>query len=294
MALPNEFPGVTGSLASLANARGGAVIDNQATYVHLAPTATKLPEDPTGKVIVCGSHGGAYAGYLVARSTAAGVILNDAGIGKDDAGIGTLPLCDALGMPAATVAFDSARIGDAEDMYVRGRISQVNETAAALGAGVGMSTGDAAARFANAPAHQMPAPVEEARYELGTNAYGLKIVCIDSISLVVPEDIGQIVLSGSHGGLVAGQHALAIRVQAAAAFYNDAGVGVDDAGISRLPVLDDMGVAAATVSAQSARIGDGRSSYADGIISFCNALARDFGVAPGMPARAAVELIKPA
>lgn len=265
-----------------------------AEHVFLAPTATKLPEDPTGKVIVCGSHGGAYAGYLVARTTAAAVILNDAGIGLDNAGIGTLPMCDALGMPAATVAYDSARIGDAEDMYVRGRISRVNDAASRLGCFVGMTTVAAAEVLQSAPAHRAPEPIEEARHVLGASAQGLQIVCIDSISLVVPDDAGQIVLSGSHGGVVCGQRALAIRVPAAAALYNDAGVGMDEAGISRLPVLDEMGVAAATVSAGSARIGDGRSTYADGIISFCNELARSHGITPGMSARAAVELVKPA
>ena len=262
--------------------------------MFLAPTATKLPDDPNGKVIVCGSHGGAYAGYLVAQSVAAAVILNDAGIGLDSAGTGTLPMCDALGMPAATVAYSSARIGDAEDMYKRGVVSCVNATAESLGCVAGMTTVAAAAVLAKAGPHRAPEPIEEARHELGATAHGLQIVCIDSISLVVPEDAGQVVLSGSHGGVVSGQRGLAIRVPAAAALYNDAGVGMDEAGISRLPVLDEMGVAAATVTAASARIGDGRSTYADGIISFCNELARSYGITPGMSARVAVELVKPA
>ena len=44
------------------------------------------------------------------------------------------------------------------------------------------------------------------------HAAGLRLVCVDSISLVVEgEDEGQIVLSGSHGGLVASQPHLVIR-----------------------------------------------------------------------------------
>ena len=43
-------------------------------FVRLAPTATKVPSDGADRVIVCGSHGGAYAGYLVAKSRAKAVI----------------------------------------------------------------------------------------------------------------------------------------------------------------------------------------------------------------------------
>jgi hypothetical protein len=157
-----------------------------------------------------------------------------------------------------------------------------------------MRTAAAAEVLRDAPAHRVPEYKEETRHVLGASVRGLRIVCIDSISLVVAEDAGQIVLSGSHGGVVSGQRALAIRVPAAAALYNDAGVGMDEAGISRLSVLDEMGVAGATVSAASARIGDGRSTYADGMVSYCNELARSYGITPGMLARTAVELVKPA
>ena len=114
---------------------------------------------------------------------------------------------------------------------------------------------------------------------------------MDSVSLVTPDDVGQIVLSGSHGGVVSGQRHLAIRVACAAAFYNDAGIGKDEAGVSRLPVLDEQHIAAATVAAASARIGDGRSTYESGILSRVNVTATDLGITPGMPARAAVERV---
>jgi hypothetical protein len=266
-------------------------MDALPSYLSLAPTATKLPSNPAGRVVVCASHGGAYAGYLVARTTAAAVILNDAGVGLGEAGIGVLSLCDALGMPAATVAHSSCRIGDAEDMYARGLVSHANPAAEALGCVVSMPCAEAALALRNAPSHGAPAAYAEARTIIGNNAAGLHIACIDSVSLVNDTDHGQIVLSGSHGGVVAGQRALAIRVHAGAAFYNDAGIGMDDAGVSRLPVLDEMGVAAATVDSNLARIGDGRSTYEDGIISRCNTLAQAMGMRIGMPARAAVELV---
>ena len=60
--------------------------------IVLAPTATKIPETARGRVLVCGSHAGAYAGYLAARAQVRAVVLNDAGVGLDEAGIGPLKL----------------------------------------------------------------------------------------------------------------------------------------------------------------------------------------------------------
>ncbi len=259
----------------------------------LAPTATKVPPEGSGAVVISGSHGGRYAGYLLARAGARAAILNDAGIGLEEAGVGALALCEDIGMAAATVAHDSARIGDAADMLARGRVSRVNAVAALAGCAPGMSCAEAARRLASAPIPpREPAPYAEARFEIGTNGHGLRIVCVDSISLVEEEDAGQVVLSGSHGGLVAGQHALAIRVDAAAAFYNDAGIGADEAGVSRLPALAGRGVAAGTVSSATARIGDGRSTLREGVLSRVNRLAAALGMAPGMSAAEAVELVR--
>ena len=243
-------------------------------------------------MLVCGSHGGAYAGYLAAISGVRAVVLNDAGVGLGGAGIASLELCDSIGMAAATVAYDSARIGDAEDMHARGLISHVNATAASLGVKSAMTCAQAIERLGDAPSPKgSPSPFKEARKDEGTNAAGLRIVLVDSVSLVTAQDEGQIVVSGSHGGLVAGQHNLAIKVPAAAAFYNDAGIGIDEAGVSRLPVLDRRGIAAATVGASTARIGDGLSTYTDGIVSRANEAASRVGIVPGMSVRQAVEQV---
>ena len=69
------------------------------------------------------------------------------------------------------------------------------------------------------------------------------------------------------------------------ALYNDAGIGKDAAGTSRLPALDARGIAAATVSATSARIGDARSTFEDGIISRINGRAAALGLREGISAR---------
>jgi hypothetical protein len=83
-------------------------------------------------------------------------------------------------------------------------------------------------------------------------------------------------------------------VQAFTAVYNDAGVGIDDAGISRLPALDERGIAAATVGAWTARIGDGRSTFEDGVISHLNRTAHELGGEIGMTAREFVRVVQAA
>ncbi len=121
------------------------------------------------------------------------------------------------------------------------------------------------------------------REEIGGT--GLRIVLLDSVSLVRPSDAGQIVVTGSHGGLVGGDPAAALRVDAFAAVYNDAGIGVDEAGLGRLPALESRGIAAFTVAAASARIGEARSTLDNGIVSRANPTALRLGARPGEPAR---------
>jgi hypothetical protein len=96
-------------------------------------------------------------------------------------------------------------------------------------------------------------------------------------------------VTGSHGALVGGRPENALRVDALAALFNDAGIGA--AGVGRLPALDERGIAAATVACDSARIGDGRSTYFDGVLTRVNRTAEAAGARPGMAARRFVELV---
>jgi hypothetical protein len=112
---------------------------------------------------------------------------------------------------------------------------------------------------------------------------------IDSAALARADDRRAIVVTGSHGGLLGGHASDGILdVDVFAAFFNDAGGGKDDAGNARLPVLEARGVAAATVSCNTARIGDGRSTYDTGVIARVNAVAARLEVKEGMSAREAV------
>jgi hypothetical protein len=252
--------------------------------IVLADTATKLGAGAEGAVIATGSHGARYAAYLTLKVHPRAVIHNDAGVGKDSAGIAVLDLAEALGVAAATASHATCRIGDAGDMIARGRISHANPLARALGVREGMPGREAALLLVAARAMgRDPEPIAEARRTLMEPGWQRGIVLMDSASLVRPEDEGQIVVTASHGALVGGKAQMALQVHAFAAVYNDAGVGIDRAGISRLPALDDMGIAGVTVSVQSARIGDAQSAYHDGVISHVNETARRLGASPGEP-----------
>ena len=76
-----------------------------------------------------------------------------------------------------------------------------------------------------------------------------------------------------------------MKVAVRAAIYNDAGIGIDRAGLSRLPALDARGIAGAAVSCFSARIGDAMSTWNDGWISAVNATASAQGGRIGQSAR---------
>lgn len=99
-------------------------------HVVLLDSITEVHPRHAGLCVVTGSHGGVSAARYAAAVPARLYIFNDAGVGKDEAGIAALALLDAQGIAAATVAHDSARIGDAHDSWSAGVISTVNSTAA--------------------------------------------------------------------------------------------------------------------------------------------------------------------
>ena len=111
------------------------------------------------------------------------------------------------------------------------------------------------------------------------NGNGGRVIVMDSITKLTPDDAGAIVVSASHGGVSSGEFALAVPLMAV--FFNDAGVGKDNAGIAALEMLQKEGIAAGTVSHSSARIGDSADMWSNGVISHVNAAARKLGLKPG-------------
>jgi len=254
------------------------------------PTATKLGPETAGSVVVCGSHAAVYTTYLTMKAGARAAIHHDAAIGVNRAGIAGLAWCEAFGLAMAAVDARTARIGDGADMLQRGVISAVNRYAAACQVAPGMSCTEAAALLRAAPLPtSSPAPMLETRSELLVPATGRAIVMVDSIALAREGDAGGIVVSGSHGGTPSDGYAAKIGMRLV--LFNDAGNGADDSGIASLAILEKRGIAAAAVSAFTARIGDGRSTYADGIISAANPAAVALGAVVGTPARDFIDAV---
>lgn len=117
-----------------------------------------------------------------------------------------------------------------------------------------------------------------------------KTVLMDSISYVSPSNHGDILISGSHGGASSAGYAIDARV--AAAFFNDAGGGKNGAGVKGMKELEKNGIIAAAVSHESAEIANAADTYACGIVSHVNGLARKAGIRPGMPAAEAVAILR--
>jgi len=255
----------------------------------LADSATRLDASSRGAVCVCGSHGGLYPAWLTARAGVRAAILNDAGIGRHSAGIAGIAWLAGHGVAACAIDHRSARIADAADMLATGIVSTVNEVAARHGCLPGHTCRQAVeCLLEHAEETQSDVPEFGETRSRVPNSGHRAVWAIDSATLVRPEDSRSIVVTGSHGALLGGKPDHVLDVDVFAAFFNDAGGGKDGAGFARLAALDPRGIAAATVSHQTARIGDGRSTYDTGVLSRVNETARRLDLREGMSARQAV------
>lgn len=118
--------------------------------LHLLDTITAIDEACADGVIVSGSHGGSSSTGFVLRAPARprAVFLNDAGVGRDRAGIVALEMLEAAGIACACYSHESARIGEARDAYESGVIAHINARARTAGLEIGMSVREAAALLA--------------------------------------------------------------------------------------------------------------------------------------------------
>lgn len=250
-------------------------------------SVTRMAPDLAGRAVIAASHGGLYSVHLALSQGVGGLIVCDAGLGKERAGIVGLALAERLGVPCAAIHYQSARIGDGADCAQRGVISFANACATQRGIVPGMPAMEAASRMAQSHlgAVDPGAAPAESRQVLGVPGGARTVVLIDSASLVQVEDRDAVVVTASHGGLLGGMAETAIKLPVFAALYNDAGVGCDGAGISRLVALEVRGIAGATVAADSACIGDARSAWDSGVISHVNPRAQGLGARVGQSTR---------
>ena len=105
--------------------------------LRVVDSITELGAQDAGCVAVSGSHGGISSARYALAARPLLSVFNDAGVGRDAAGIAALAFLQDHGLAACTVAHDSARIGDAHSALDDGIISHVNAAAHALGIRIG-------------------------------------------------------------------------------------------------------------------------------------------------------------
>jgi len=253
--------------------------------IFVCDSVTCLPNGSRGQVVLAASHAGIYAVHVALAAGVGGLIVCDGGVGLDNAGVAGLTLAQTLGVPCAAIGSQSAMIGNGADCAARGTIAFANTAAQQLGVSISQPAMQAAQCMAAGHLHAVhPGPLpQEARTRLPSSSGQRPVILIDSVSLAEPEcDAGTVVLTGSHGNLQGGRAETAIKADVFAVLYNDAGV----AQPTRLPALDARGIAAVTVAAHSARIGDARSAWETGILSHVNQTALQLGAHVGQTAHA--------
>jgi hypothetical protein len=115
--------------------------------LRLIDSITELSAQDAGCIAVSGSHGGLSSARFAAAAQPLLSIFNDAGIGKDDAGIAGLAWLQTQGLAACAVAHTSACIGVAQSSFDEGIISHANDLARAFGVRLGQTCKEAVAHL---------------------------------------------------------------------------------------------------------------------------------------------------
>ena len=266
---------------------------NEGAKILTVASCSNIRAEHRSHVVVSGSYGGRYNAFNAAKWPVRAVIMNDAGIGKDKAGIIGLDFLDQIDLAAATADAGTCHIGDGEHMLAHGIISHVNRNAAAIGCTPGQSVRDCARRMRAAPVPTVaPPPITEgARFVMRDVPGEPALICADSIGMLQPDDAGRIVVTASHGALSGGRPDNVGPLDIYAVFFSDAGGGMDGAGIARLDDLDRKGIVAGATSAASAPIGDSRALYHDGILSHVNGPASRHGGRVGMKLKDFIDVL---
>jgi hypothetical protein len=125
-------------------------VDSSGVSVLLLDSISEILPEDANRIVVAGSHGSQNVPRYALSVPLRGAVFNDAGIGKDRAGVASFGILSANGLPAVAVSHDTARIGDARDVFEHGVISIANELATEMGAAPGMTVTDYVALLAAA------------------------------------------------------------------------------------------------------------------------------------------------
>lgn len=105
--------------------------------LRVVDSITELGPQDAGCLAVSGSHGGISSARYALAARPLLSVFNDAGVGKDQAGLAALPFLQDHGLAACTVSHASARIGEAASTLADGVISHANPLALELGVRAG-------------------------------------------------------------------------------------------------------------------------------------------------------------
>jgi len=252
--------------------------ETQGRRIIIANSATSIDANNKNDVVVNGSHFGLNVGEMAKRARIVGMIGNDGGIGINDAGIAGLKFLEKYGIPGAAAYCTSAEIGNGTSTYEEGKISSANAVAKRLGITVNMTVKEAANIMFDSEREGGVSGQKIVKQSQKT-----RLIIVDTSSDVTAENDTDVILTGSHSGLNSGEHLSSLKIKGV--ISNDGGIGKNDAGIAGLKIFEENGIPAATVSSMSAEIGNGTSTYEQGIISAANESAKKLGVQVGMSAR---------
>ena len=242
-------------------------------------------------VVINASYCGVLPARFIAEMRPRGAIGVDCAVGPAGASVAGLWYLEALNIPAAAADVATVRLGDGVDLYAQGKISFANRPAMDCGVVPGMRVQEAARAMLDGTPRSPSASDVTNRTVIQTNKDGRQVICTDSIAFGLPEDVRNVLVTAGHTGRSAVPYLL--RVRPHGFICSDGGKGREDAGVAGLFMVEREGLAGATVDARIARMGEGLSSYHDGIISAANALAKAAGVAVGMTAaEAAARLLQ--
>jgi hypothetical protein len=241
-------------------------------------------------VVVNASYCGVLPARFIASHRPRGSIGVDCAVGPAGAGIAGLWYLEALNIPAAAADVRTVLLGDGVDLFENGVVSWANRPAGDCGVEPGMRVREAARRILAEDPLEPRAEEVTHRRVMHDSPLGGQIICIDSIAFGRPaEDHANVLLTAGHTGRSSVPYLR--RVRPKGFICSDGGRGRDDSGIAGLYIVEEDGLAGATVDATTASMGDGLSTYRDGVISAVNALARLTGVREGMRAPDAALLL---
>lgn len=240
-------------------------------------------------VMVTASYIGVLPARLAMDHAPRAVLGFDGGVGPEGAGMAGLWYFEALNVPAAAIDVMSIILGDGVDAYSNGVVSFINRPARDCGVEVGMAVSIAARLMLdNDPAAPSAYQVTN-RTRVAQGPDGREVIVTDSIVFGTEADKRNVLVTAGHTGRSGARH---IETVGPFGFIcSDGGRGRNDSGMAGLPIVNAGGIAGATVDARFARLGDGMSTYRDGIISAANELALACGVRIGMSAREAASLL---